>query len=60
MNITNQKPWYESKTLWYAIITGLVGIFGVLSHDYPTVGWIIYGNSVLTFALRLITNSPIK
>lgn len=60
MNITNAQPWYQSKTLWYAILTGLVGVFGVLSHDYPQWGWIVLLNSTLVAILRVITIAPIK
>lgn len=29
------KPWYQSKTLWAAVVAGLIGIYGGISQVHP-------------------------
>ena len=29
------KPWYQSKTIWTAVIGALVGIYGAISSVHP-------------------------
>lgn len=36
MSDKNIKTWYQSKTIWAAIITGLIGIYNGVA---PTQGW---------------------
>ena len=31
----DSKPWYQSKTLWTAIVGGLIGIYGAVSTIHP-------------------------
>jgi uncharacterized membrane protein len=56
--------WYESKTLWVAVLTGLLGIATVLvSEDLVTkdiAGFILMGVAVLQGILRVITTGPIR
>lgn len=29
------KAWYQSKTLWTAVVAGLVGVYGAVSQVHP-------------------------
>lgn len=31
----DSKPWYQSKTLWTAVIGAIVGIYGAISTIHP-------------------------
>jgi hypothetical protein len=53
------KPFWQSKTLWLAIIQAVVGVFAVVSTSYPTLGWIVVAKSILDVILREVTNQPI-
>lgn len=57
--MNDSKKWYESKTLWLAIAQGVAGVFVVLATQYPAVGWIAIGKSVVDFFIRYNTSSPI-
>lgn len=56
---TNKK-WYLSKTLWLAVLTGVVGILTALSAEFPNEGIFITVIGILNFFLRLNTDSGIK
>lgn len=55
-----EKKWYQSKTLLFAVLTGIVGILTVLSTQFPTEGWMITLIGFINFLLRLNTNTEIK
>ena len=59
---TNKKNWITSKTLWLAIVQGLIGIFTVLSttSEFQGIGWILIVKSILDSYLRSITNTNLK
>lgn len=54
------KKWYQSKTIWLAIITALIGILTAFGTAYPEAGWLLTTIGVLNAMLRLGTNSEIK
>lgn len=54
------QPWYTSRTLWIAILTAAVGIFGILTKDFPTVGFFATALGILNFIVRLDTSLPIQ
>lgn len=56
----NTKKWYASKTLWVAILTGIIGVLVALETQYPAVGWIITGKAVIDFLLRMVTTSSLE
>lgn len=38
------KPWYQSKTIWTAVVGGLLGVYGAISaiHPLPPVpSWVL-------------------
>ena len=53
------KKWYQSKTIWYAIITGMAGIIAVFQTQYPEIGALAVANSIITVILRALTTSSI-
>lgn len=59
---TNKKNWITSKTLWLAIVQGLIGIFTILqsSPEFQGIGGMLITKSVLDIILRFITNTNLK
>lgn len=53
------KPWWKSKTLWVAVIQGIIGILVVLISQHPELGWLMVAKSVLDSFLRYITIKPL-
>lgn len=60
MNKNNKKSWYKSKTIWYAIITGIGGIVATFATQYPDVGALAFANSIFVLLLRVMTEDGIK
>ena len=73
MNYYINNPFYEkghknmdaksillSKTVWLAILQGLLGVVVALGTQLPTVGWIMVVKSVIDVLLRVITEAPVK
>lgn len=59
-----KKPWFESKTLWFNIVT-LVIVFGDLIIDgglvnESTGAWIIVGMGMGNAILRMVTSKAIR
>lgn len=54
------KQWYQSRTLWYAILSGLAGVLAVLMTSYPEIGWLAITNAAIVAVLRAITTNPVK
>lgn len=53
------KIWYKSKVVWLAIIQAIIGVVVVLGAQYPEIGYVAIGKSVLDILLRLITELPV-
>lgn len=53
------KKWYESKTLWVAFLSGVIGVLAVLTSEHPEIGYLVIANSVITAILRALTTQPV-
>lgn len=49
-----------SKTVWLAVLQGILGVIIALESLIPTVGWIMVVKSVIDILLRFITTQPVK
>lgn len=59
---TETKPWYQSKTVWFNIITAALGAIGEISEVFPVSKHpLLYTNIVAVgnIILRLITYKPV-
>ena len=56
----NSKPFWQSKTVWVAILTFLTGGFMAISSQYPSLGWAVMGKAILDILLRILTEQPIS
>ncbi len=63
------KKWYESKTVWVAIATSLVGITGGVTALLPVLApamtaqamaWTLFGVGVVNVVLRTVTSKGIE
>lgn len=55
----NLKSWYTSKTIWYAVLTGIAGVVTAIQVDNPDIGLLTTINALITIALRLISDKGI-
>ena len=56
-----QKKWYESKIIWFKILTAAVAIIGVLKLQFPEiVAPIAVAESIIVIVLRLMTDTGIQ
>jgi len=57
-----RKPWYLSKTIWIAVIQGVIGVLASLSTspDIHIVGYIAIAKSGLDILLRALTSEPVS
>lgn len=56
----NSKRWYRSKTIWYAIVTGIAGIVAAVQNQYPDIAVLATINSLATILLRTFTAGEIR
>lgn len=56
---TVAKAWYTSKTLWFAVLTGISGVIVALHGIYPTAGILITIASLINGILRFSTNTAL-
>jgi hypothetical protein len=56
----SSKKWYNSKTIQFAFITSLIGLFTAVAGVYPEAGWVITLVGVLNGLLRLVTTTAIE
>lgn len=57
------KNWYQSKTIWLAVLQGVIGVIVAVTTEYPelaTVGWLVLVKSGLDVAIRLMTDKPLS
>ena len=60
---TNNKVWWQSKTMWTAVVQGVAGVAAVFLAEQPelqTVGWIAISKSVIDTYLRTTTKQPLE
>lgn len=48
------KSWYDKPSVWIAIITGLMGIAGIISQIYPTISFFVLAVSILQTILTTV------
>jgi uncharacterized membrane protein len=57
------KPWYQSKTLWAAVITGIIGVATAVAGEglvsEQVAGGILIGVGLLNTLLRMVTTEPL-
>lgn len=53
------KNWYQSKTIWFAVLQAISGIILAIYTDYPAAGYLLMLKSTIDFFLRLSTEKPI-
>lgn len=58
--LVTPKAWYTSKTLWFAVITGALGIVTALQTIYPEAGALITIASIINILLRFSTSAPVQ
>jgi hypothetical protein len=56
----NVKSILLSKTVWVAIIQGVLGVVVALGTSIPTVGWMMVVKSVCDILLRTITTQTVS
>lgn len=49
----------KSKTIWLAVIQGVLGVIVAVSTTYPELGGIMILKSMLDIILRVITTMPV-
>ena len=54
------QKWYQSKTLWVAVIQAVAGAVLYTIGNDPEVATALGGNAILMTVLRLITSKPLK
>lgn len=58
-NNSKMKQWYLSKTIWLAVLQGVIGVVVAIGTQIPDVGWWMIAKSVLDILLRAITTDPV-
>ncbi len=53
------KKWYFSRTLWLAVLQGVLGVVIVINTQAPTIGWIVVLKSILDILVRISTSQPV-
>lgn len=54
------KKWYESKTVWIAVIQAAMGLAIALQGVYPAAGSLLVLKSVLDILNRFLTQGPVS
>jgi hypothetical protein len=57
------KPWYQSRTIWAAILQGIIGFLVAFNAENPEmnlVGWVAMLKSLYDFIIRLRTNEAVQ
>ena len=58
------KPWYQSKTLWAAALTGVIGVATVVAGEgmvsTEVAGGIMIAVGLLNTVLRMVTTQSLR
>jgi hypothetical protein len=54
------KPWYNSKTIQYAILSGIALVVTSFATQYPEIGYFGVANTVITMILRWYTTEQLS
>ena len=57
---TRAKYWYQSKTIWLAILEGVGGIVTILTTELPEVGGLLILKALIEIGLRFVTKLPVE
>lgn len=57
--IIGMKKWYKSKVIWLAIIQGIAGVIVAFTTQYPDVGGLLIGKSLIDMILRIVTDTQV-
>lgn len=60
MTDSNSKPWYRSKVIWYAILSGVATIVTAFMAQYPEMAILGTINTIVTIGLRLVSTQTIQ
>lgn len=52
------KQWFQSKTIWYGILSTLIGITAFVAAN-PKIAAVALINGILVIVLRTVTNTAI-
>lgn len=58
--LVTPKPWYTSKTVIFAILTGLSGVVIALESVYPAAGILVTIASAINVILRFGVSAPLQ
>lgn len=53
------KRWYESRTIWLAILQGVSGIIIALNTQYPELGGLLVAKAIVDVVIRITTTEQI-
>lgn len=54
------KNWFQSRTIWIAILQFVVGGLVAISGEYELPGVVLMGKSLLDIVIRYLTVGPVK
>jgi hypothetical protein len=54
------KHWYQSKTIWIAILQGIAGIMVAVATEYQGLGSLMIVKSIVDIIIRYITTESIS
>lgn len=54
------KKWYNSRTIWFAVLTGVLGVVMAFQTQYPDIGIFSVLVGVINTILRMQTTTQIK
>ena len=54
------KHWYQSKTIWLAILQAITGTVIAFATQYPEIGFLFLGKSVLDTIVRWFTETKME
>lgn len=54
------KKWYQSRTIWYAVATGVAGLIAAIHAQYPDLAVAASVNTVIAIILRMMSSSEIE
>lgn len=49
----------KSKTVWIAVLQGIAGVVVVLQTQYPELGYVAIGKSLVDIGLRFLTTQSV-
>ena len=60
MGIRIMKKWYKSKTILVALLQAIAGILIAFQAEYPSIGLIVIGKSLIDITIRYLTQEAIE